>query len=103
MNKIYFKRNANTKPKQVDGFGFAYLFKEDKFKVIAVLEEADFPIQLDDEILSINSIDFTNTQQITICDYILHKKEDQFNEIDVKLKRNNDTLQYTMKRRVFIK
>jgi len=97
--KIQLQKNENTKFKnKLRSFGFGALFVGDKLKVLKTVEEAQIPLQIGDEILSINNHVFEN-----ICDYFLDNKEKELDEIEVKIKRGNDTLNFSLQKQIFLK
>ncbi len=97
-NKIYFKRNLNVKPKSLMSFGFGNIFIDNKLQVVQIIEEANSPLKLGDEILTINGYVYTD-----ICEYMLKNRETTLNEIDVIVKRKRDTLNYSIPKRTYIK
>lgn len=101
--KIYFKRNVLIKEKSISGFGFSYLFIDGKPTVLSKVEHENVPINLGDEILSINDFDFTKIDNTDICKYWLNKVENGLDQIDVKVKRNNEILSFNLEKTKFIK
>lgn len=101
-NKIYFKRNLNLEIKKLKGFGFFYLFIEGKPKVVAKIENKNVLINIGDEVLSINETDFTQLKDSDVCNFFLNKVEKNENEINIKVKRANDTLNLNLKKQVFL-
>lgn len=101
--KIYFKRNNNTKIKNLKGFGFFYRFKNGKPIVSSKIESKDVPINLGDEILEINQINFTTLDSFDFCKYYLKEIIKEESEIYITVKRLNDTLKFNLKEQEFIK
>lgn len=102
-NQIHFKKNLKLTPKKLDGFGFGYLFVNGKAEVISRVENKSIPIEIGDQILSINDTDFTKIQNSEICDYFLNKVEKNETEITVLVKRGDETLEFNLTRQDFIK
>lgn len=100
--KIHFKKNSNVDPKKLDGFGFSYVLNNGLFEVLTIIEEANTPIHIGDQVLAINDTDFTAMDSTDACHYFLNKVEKNFDEITVKVRRDNDTLNYNIQKRVFI-
>ena len=90
--KIQLQKN------KLRSFGFGALFVGDKIKVLKIIEEAQIPLQIGDEILSINNHVFDN-----VCDYFFDNKENELDEIEVKIKRGNDTLNFSLQKQSFLK
>lgn len=100
-NKIYFKRNGKTPEKKVESFGFSYLKRDDKVKVVMVVEEAGIDLLVNDEILSIHDRDFTEGD-IDFCDVFMNRVEKDLQELDITVKRGADTLRFNLQKLVLI-
>lgn len=101
--RIYFKRNSEIPPKSVEDFGYMALFVGNKVKVVKLVEEANLPLELGDEILVMNSTVFSNIENLDVCDYMLRNGEKRMDEVNLSIKRNADTLHYHFVRQVLIK
>ncbi|UFH32389.1 aspartyl protease family protein [Chryseobacterium sp. C-71] len=100
-NKIYLHRIIDT-PSKMQSFGFAYRFVNLKAKVVLVFRQKDFPIQIDDEILSINETSFENLNEISSCEYLLNRVEKNTNSIKVKVKRDGKILDFTLDKKDYL-
>lgn len=101
-NKIYLDR-IKSDELTLRSFGFAYRFIDKKAKVVFLFNEKDFPIQFDDEILSINNINLENLDNETICNYVLNGVERDKDLIEVKLKRNGKILNFSLAKKEYLK
>ncbi len=101
--KIYFKRNDNIKIGNLKGFGFFYRFKGGKPFVSSKIESKDVPINLGDEILEINQVNFTTLGSFDFCKYYIEEIIKGESEMDITIKRHNDTLKFNLKEQEFIK
>lgn len=102
-NKIYFKRNEIREEKGTDGFGFSYLFMNEKAMVTSKIENRNIPLNLGDEIIAIDSLIFAEIDSLDICKYYLNKVEKDRDEIDIQVKRNNEILSFHLIKQPFIK
>ncbi|MCX8524725.1 aspartyl protease family protein [Chryseobacterium formosus] len=100
-NKIYLHRMIDT-PSKMQSFGFAYRFINLKAKVVLVFQQTNFPIQIDDEILSINDTSFENLNDISSCEYLLNRVEKDFKSIKVKIKRGDQILNFTVDKKEYL-
>lgn len=100
-NKIYLHRMIDT-PSKIQSFGFAYRFINLKAKVVLVFQQTNFPIQIDDEILSINDTSFENLNDISSCEYLLNRVEKDFKSIKVKIKRGDQILNFTVDKKEYL-
>ncbi|MCX8532667.1 aspartyl protease family protein [Chryseobacterium luquanense] len=100
-NKIYLHRIIDT-PSKMQSFGFAYRFVNLKAKVVLVFQQKDFPIQIDDEILSINDTSFENLNDISSCEYLLNRVEKNFKSIKIKIKRGDQILDFTVDKKEYL-
>ncbi len=102
-NKIYFKKLKNRSEKQINGFGFSYLFNKGKAIVISKVEDKNIPINLGDEIIRIDDFDFTSIKNEDFCKYYLNKVEKDRDVIDITIKRENNLLNFKLEKQTFIK
>lgn len=100
-NKIYLHRIIDT-PSKMQSFGFAYRFIDLKAKVVLVFQQTNFPIQIDDEILSINDTSFENLNDVSSCEYLLNRVEKNFKSIKVKIKRGDQILDFTVDKKEYL-
>lgn len=98
-NKIYFKKVKEHTNQGLQSFGFNYYFTENKATVVLKLVNQQIPIELGDQILKINDIDFSNLNSAESCQYLLNKVEKSLERIQIKVKRGNDTLNFEMKKK----
>ncbi|MHA8049778.1 retropepsin-like aspartic protease [Aquirufa sp. ROCK-SH2] len=101
--KIYFKKHPNQIEKTYDSFGFSYLFVDGKAKVVYRITDRDIPINLGDEIIKIDDVDFTKIEPSDICQYYLNKVEKNKASIDITIKRNNQYLSFHLDKQVYYK
>jgi hypothetical protein len=72
--KIYLK-NTNESLSELRSFGFGYLFADNKPVMLSVHQDEGYPLQLGDEILSINNISLENLDEETACGYYIHANQ----------------------------
>jgi predicted aspartyl protease len=101
--KIYFKKQVNEVAKTFDSFGFSYLFVDGKAKVVHKITDKDIPINLGDEIIKINDVDYTKIDPSEICKYYLNKVEKNKTSIDITIKRNDKFLSFHLNKQVYFK
>jgi predicted aspartyl protease len=102
-NKIYFKRNESRKEKNLRTFGFAYLFIDGKAIVTSKVEDGNIPLYLGDEVVAIDDFVFAGLSRSDNCKYFLDRVEKDKNEIEIKVKRDNETLSFHLEKQDFIK
>lgn len=68
-NKFLKKNLKNRSEKQINGFGFSYLFNNGKALVISKVDDKNIPINLGDEIIRIDDFDFTTIKKEDFCKY----------------------------------
>ena len=102
-NKIYFKNLNNRSEKQINSFGFSYLFNNGKALVVSKVEDKNIPINLGDEIIRIDDFDFTSIKNEETCKYFLNKVEKDKQMIEITIKRDNNLLNFKLKKQIFIK
>ena len=102
-NKIYFKNLNNRSEKQINSFGFSYLFNNGKALVVSKVEDKNIPINLGDEIIRIDDFDFTSIKNEDICKYYLNKVEKDKEIIDITIKRDNKLLNFKLQKQIFLK
>lgn len=100
---IYFKKNEDTKEKEISGFGIKYLFNGGKAIVVSKIENTTIPVNLGDQIIKINEVNFTNLTQNEICEFLINRVEKGQKKIKVSVKRNNEVLQFELNRVLFLK
>jgi len=100
-HKVYLHRIKNS-PSKMESFGFAYRFIDLKAKVVLVFPEKDFPIKIDDEIVSINDTSFKNLNNESSCEYLLNRVEKNTNSIKVKVKRDDEILDFTVDKKEYL-
>jgi predicted aspartyl protease len=101
--KIYFKKQANRVEKTFDSFGFSYLFVDGKAKVVWKITDSNIPINLEDEIIQIDGVDFTKIEPSEMCKYYLNKVEKNKKSIDITIKRNDKYLSFQLNKQVYFK
>jgi predicted aspartyl protease len=101
-NKIYFKKLQNLPVKEIRGFGFAYVFEKGKMIVISKIDNFEIPLNIGDQILSINEIPFTNLNENIICDYLINSPVKKQKEIKISIKRDEEILTFELKRMTFL-
>ncbi len=100
-NTISLHRLRTVTPK-LESFGFAYRFIDFKAKVILVFQNSNVPLQINDEILSINNVSFENLDQATSCQYLLNRVESNADSLQVKVKREGEILDFTIKKKEYL-
>lgn len=102
-NKIYFKNIINNDKKELKSFGFSYLFDRGRAFVVSKIENKNIPINLGDEIIKIDDFDFTLIKNEDVCKYYLNKIEKDKEMIEILIKRDNNLLNFKLKKQTFIK
>ena len=101
--KMYFKIINSPIKRTIKSFGFSYIFKDNKAFVVTKFENQSIPIELNDRILMINKIDFSNLSNEKACEYSLKKIDDSFlDDIEVTVERNGKILTYKLTKKDFI-
>ncbi|KQK25579.1 hypothetical protein AR438_08205 [Chryseobacterium aquaticum] len=100
-NKIYIHR-IKTVPVKLESYGFAYRFIDNKAKVVLVFREKNIPLEIDDEILSINDTSFENLNKELSCQYLLQRVEKSTDFIDVKVKRGDQILNFKVAKKEYL-
>lgn len=100
-SKIYLHKIKDT-PSQLDSFGFGYRFINDKAKVVLLFSDQDVPLKFNDEILSINEVSFENLNPDMVCSYLMHRIEEGVDAIDIKVKRDEKILNFSLKKKVYL-
>lgn len=102
-HKVYLHRIKNS-PAKMESFGFAYRFIDLKAKVVLVFPEKDFPIKINDEIVSINDTSFENLNNESSCEYLLNRVEKNTNsvKVKVKVKRDGEILDFTVDKKEYL-
>ena len=100
---MYFKIINSPIKRTIKSFGFSYIFKDNKAFVVTKFENQSIPIELNDRILMINKIDFSNLSNEKACEYSLKKIDDSFlDDIEVTVERNGKILTYKLTKKDFI-
>jgi len=102
--KITLKRNETigiSRQNLYEGFGYTAYFINDKLRVINLIEEANLPLALGDEIIRINQTDFSAKTDIDICDYIRVGEQSDLSEKNITVVRENDTLSFNLEKQLF--
>lgn len=100
-NKIYLHR-IGTASVKLESYGFAYRFIDYKAKVVLVFRGKNIPLEIDDEILSINDTSFENLNQELSCQYLLQRVEKSTDFIDVKVKRGDQILDFKVAKKEYL-
>lgn len=98
--KIKMVKQSNSLNTELNHFGFKHIFNGNKLFVGFVYKsEASKILQLGDQILRINNIDYTNISNEKKCDFfnnsIIPKGT---NEIAIKILRNGEELEFQLKK-----
>lgn len=101
-NKIYMKRIKNNPP-ALESFGFGYRFVDAKPVVTFVFKENEFPLQVDDSIVSINDVDLSHLNAESACHYMINRVEKDYKTIEVKVKRNDIIQTFKIDKKVYLK
>lgn len=101
--KIYFKKHPNQIEKTYDSLGFSYLFVDGKAKVVHKITDKNIPINLGDEIIKIDDVDFTKIDPSEICKFYLNKVEKNKKSIEITIKRNNQNLTFHLNKQFYFK
>ena len=101
-SKVYMKRIKNDPPK-LESFGFGYRFIDNKPVVALVFQENNFPVKIDDSIISINNVNLDNLNTESACHYLVNRVEQDATTIDIKLKRNGSILDVKLDKREYLK
>lgn len=95
--KVYFKEIKNQPKKNVfRTYGFSYRFLDKKATVVLIEERDNFPLEIGDEIISINNVDFVNLSDSEICNLYLNFNTDEFNSLNIKIKRDAEYHTFTL-------
>lgn len=86
------KNNLYLKPIQQSetgykSFGFSYRFIENKAVISSIIKEKNIPLEMYDEILSINGVSLENLDNEQSCNYYLNSVEKNLSKITVVIKR----------------
>lgn len=101
-NKIYLNK-INSDELTLKSFGFGYRFIDNKAKVVSLFKEKDFPIQFDDEILSINDVNLENLDSDSVCNYIFNSVVEDKDSVVIKLKRAGKILSFSLEKKEYLK
>ena len=98
--KIYLKKLQEAKI-DYTFFGFGYRFIDNKTKVILVFKDKNIPLELGDEIISINDVNVENLSPENICQYYFNRIENQNPTTKLKVKRNQQIFEFEIERKNF--
>jgi predicted aspartyl protease len=101
-NEILLKEAENI-PTDFTAFGFGYRILDGKAKVTYVYQNQNIPLQLEDEILSINNENVQGLSDNEACQYFLKSKKENNDELILKVKRGAEILYFTVKKHNFFK
>ncbi len=102
-NQIKFKSINSSKESQLKSFGFSYLFTDDKALVVQKINNESIPLNLGDQIIKINDIDFTSIKQEEKCKYFLNRVEKDKEMIEITIKREGKLMGFKLSKQAFIK
>lgn len=95
---IYLKKNKKTTQNlKIESFGYGSLFVNGKLQVVKIIEEANSPLKIGDEIQSINNHVYTD-----VCAYVLDNQERELDEIELQIKRGKKVLNFTLYKEEFL-
>lgn len=95
---IYLKKNKKpTQNLKIESFGYGSLFVNGKLQVVKIIEEANSPLKIGDEIQSINNHVYTD-----VCAYVLDNQERELDEIELQIKRGKKVLNFTLYKEEFL-
>ena len=89
----------------INTFGFKVFMESDKLFVKYIFNNSSADtqgIQLDDQIIKINDIDYTDTDKNCYCEIINKGILSEYDTISVSVLRNNQELDFTLNRNPFI-
>lgn len=101
-NTIYLKRISKETPK-LESFGFTYRFTDRKPVVSFVLKQENFPLKIGDNIISINDVLLDHLDQEQACYYFINRIEKDQKTITVKVKREDQILDFTLQKKEFLR
>ncbi len=101
-NEILFKETEKI-PIEYESFGFSYKYVAGKIKVLSIYDNQNIPVQIDDEILSINDENMENLTEYEACTQYFKSKEKKVNQLNLKVKRGAEILYFTVKKQNFFK
>lgn len=86
------KNNLYLKPIQQSetgykSFGFSYRFIKNKAVISSIIKDKNIPLEMNDEILSINGVSLENLDHEQSCNYYLNRVEKNLSKITVVIKR----------------
>ena len=100
--KIYLNR-IKSDELTFKSFGFGHRFIDNKAKVVFLFKEKDFPLQFDDEILSINTTRLENLDNESVCNYILNGIDRDKDFLKIKVKRGDQILDFSLAKKEYLK
>lgn len=99
--KNIFLKKINNQEEDLSGFGFGYYFNNGQAIVSYIYKDHEIPLEVGDIIININDRDYVYMDDNTICEYQLNKLEDKFEEIDIKVQRDSEILEFKLEKKRF--
>lgn len=106
--KMYFKRNdRKQKPNEVNSFGFSFMKIKNTIQIVRLIKDSEaekLGMKIGDELISINDTKMQELSEEQLCDYLFFgfKKFSIGDTIHVKIKRNNEELNFKLTRENFL-
>ena len=100
---IILKRHEDAAPEKIlyEGFGYSAYLADGKVRVTGLIEEAELPLLLGDEILTVNQKDYSAVRADNLCDFIGIEKSSDESEEHITVVRDADTLHFQLKKQTF--
>jgi predicted aspartyl protease len=102
-NKIYLKKVKVFETAEVKSFGLGLRFKNNQVVVSSLIKELPIELQLGDQILSINDMDFTNLNNEQACDSFLNLELKDLDTINLTYLREGIFREVQLNRILIIK
>ena len=102
-NKYIYLKNEpiDFNKKSLDSFGFGYSFENNK-PYIKLLFEDEGNLELGDEILSIEEMDFTNLSKENVCKYFQNDILKNKSKINISIKRNDNIKDFILEKKRYL-
>lgn len=100
--RIYLKKMSDVDESFKTSFGFSYRFKENKLTVTGLIKELPIDLQIGDELLQINELDFRNLESSTVCERFDTFTLKDMNTITVIYKRDGAESSTVLTRKTLI-
>ncbi|WP_373739101.1 hypothetical protein [Kaistella sp.] len=71
-------------------FGFSYRFINNKAVISLIFRDKNIPLEMNDEIVSINDISLDNLHTEDSCKYYLNTIEKELSKITIRIRRGNE-------------